>query len=75
MIPFPSEEVTPPVTKMYFAADAGGVGVERSGMTGDKVTAWPAVGPGLFRPRLLAGRVFLPAGTLLALLVELAGRS
>jgi hypothetical protein len=30
--------VTPPVTKIYFAADAVGVGVERSGMTGDKVT-------------------------------------
>jgi hypothetical protein len=40
MIPFPSEEVTPPVTKIYFAADAVGEGVERSGMTGDKVTAW-----------------------------------
>jgi hypothetical protein len=38
IIPFPSEEVTPPVTKIYFAADAVGVGVERSGMTGDKVT-------------------------------------
>jgi hypothetical protein len=28
------------VTKIYFAADAVGEGVERSGMTGDKVTAW-----------------------------------
>ncbi|GAB3312392.1 hypothetical protein GCM10027511_23530 [Hymenobacter humi] len=36
IIPLPSEEVTPPVTKIYFAADAVGVGVERSGMTGDK---------------------------------------
>ena len=57
MIPFPSEEVTPPVTKIYFAADAVGVGVERSGMTGAKVTAKF----GLRRCRVpWQGELFLP---------------
>ena len=41
----PSEEVTPPVTKINFAADALGEGLERSGMTGVKSTV-PKVGGG-----------------------------
>lgn len=46
IIPFPSEEVTPPVTKMYLAVAAAEVGI-RSGITGNKGTkrsrAFPAL--------------------------------